>query len=177
MLSLAPEWHRAFRVLFYVQANDTSSAAVPRIPRSDPKKSERRKERWKSPSKSMGGSCPLRSARSCWLSGTGQTEQSEALPGASAVLGRARVRRVHNQHRGPFALLCHAGGIGLPAGNAGWNSGVLALCADTQRERFLLYGFQLCGDCRDVRLLQSFRLPEHHGRSQKVFQFLWENIL
>ncbi len=57
---------------------------------------------------------------------------------------------------------------------------VLALCTPHPAGAVLALRparFQLCGDCGDVRLLQSFRLPEHHGRSQKVFQILWKNIL
>jgi len=35
MLSLAPEWSRAVRVFFYVQASDIGPAAAPRPSRSD----------------------------------------------------------------------------------------------------------------------------------------------
>jgi len=38
MLSPAPEWSCTIRVLFYIQANDTSPAAAPRPFRSDPGK-------------------------------------------------------------------------------------------------------------------------------------------
>ena len=52
---------------------------------------------------------------------------------------------------------------------------VLALCTDTQRERFLLYGFQLCGDCRDVRLLQV-RSPRQYCGGKKNFSNFFQKV-
>ena len=75
-----------------------------------------------------------------------------------------------------LALLCHPGGYNLPAGNAERDYGVLALCTEKQRERFLLHALydlsyeevgKLCG-CSKGTVQTSINTVK------KKFQKFWK---